>query len=72
MNISQQRWLRTGALTLGALFLLMGEASAATESKEVKDVVVSKEGIPEFRFDFGILGGAHFFTSKHSLGSYRG
>jgi OOP family OmpA-OmpF porin len=72
MNISPQRWLRTGALALGALFLLMGEASAATESKEVKDVVVSKEATPEFRFDFGILGGAHFFTSKHSLGSYPG
>ena len=72
MNISQQRWLRTSALTLGALVLLMGKASAAAETKEVKDVVVSKEGIPEFRFDFGILGGAHFFTSKHSLGSYPG
>ena len=72
MNISPQRWLRTCAITLGALVLLTGGPSAAAESKDVKDVVVSKDGPTEFRFDFGILGGAHWFTSKHSLGSYQG
>jgi len=72
MNISPQRWLRTGALALGAFVLLTGEPSVAAESKDVKDVVVSKDGPTEFRFDFGILGGAHWFTSKHSLGSYPG
>ena len=67
MNISPQRWLRSGAITLGALVLLMGGQSVADESK---DAPPSKEGPPEFRFDFGIFGGGHFFTSKHALGSY--
>ena len=67
MNIFPQRWLRTGSITLGALVLLMGGQSVAAESK---DVVISKAGPPEFRFDFAILGGAHWFYPKHSLGSY--
>ena len=67
MNISPQRWLRSGAITLGALVLLMGGQSVADESK---DAPPSKEGPPEFRFDFSIFGGGHFFTSKHALGSY--
>ena len=70
MNISPQRWLRTGALALGAFVLLTGEPSVAAETK---DVVLSKAAGPaEFRFDFGVFGGVHFFNSKHALGSYPG
>jgi OOP family OmpA-OmpF porin len=47
----------------------MGQQSVAAESK---DVLVSKAGPPEFRFDFGILGGVHWFYPKHSLASYQG
>ena len=65
MNISPQRWLRSGVLTLGAFILLLGGQSAAAESKEAPP---SKEEPPEFRFDFGLFGGGHFFDNNHSLG----
>ena len=65
MNISPQRWLRSGVLTLGALILLTGGQRAAAEPK---DAPPTKEEPPEFRFDFGLFGGGHFFDSNHSLG----
>ena len=65
MNKSPQRWLRRGALTLGALILLMGGQRAAAESS---DALPRKDEPPEFRFDFGVFGGGHFFDSNHSLG----
>src|SRR6202142_2115593 len=65
MNISPQRWLRSGVLTLCALILLTGGQRAAAEPK---DAPPTKEEPPEFRFDFGLFGGGHFFDSNHSLG----
>jgi OmpA-OmpF porin, OOP family len=65
MNISPQRWLRSGVLTLGALLLLTGGQRATAEPK---DAPPKKEEPPEFRFDFGLFGGGHFFDSNHSLG----
>ena len=65
MNISPQRWLRSGVLTLGALILLTGGQRAAAEPK---DAPPKKEEPPEFRFDFGLFGGGHFFDSNNSLG----
>jgi OOP family OmpA-OmpF porin len=65
MKICPQRWLRSGVLTLSALILLLGGQSAAAESKQASP---SKEEPPEFRFDFGLFGGGHFFDSNHSLG----
>ena len=73
MNISPQRWLRSGSLALGALFLLTGGQQAAAQTQgpppESKGAPPKKEELPEFRFDFGIFGGIHFFDSKHALGS---
>jgi OOP family OmpA-OmpF porin len=71
MNTGPQRWLRSGVLTLGALILLLGGQSVAAESKEAspsKEAPPSKEEPPEFRFDFGLFGGGHFFDNNHSLG----
>ena len=65
MKTGPQRWLRSGVLTLGAFILLLGGQSAAAESKEAPP---SKEEPPEFRFDFGLFGGGHFFDNNHSLG----
>jgi OOP family OmpA-OmpF porin len=65
MNTCPQRWLRSCLLTLGALILLLGRQSAAAESKQAPP---SKEEPPEFRFDFGLFGGGHFFASNQSLG----
>jgi len=47
-----------------------GRPSAAAESKDVKDVVVSKDGPTEFRFDFGILVSSlvHFQASLEATG----
>jgi len=67
MNMSPQRWLRSGVLTLGALVLLLGGSPAAAQSP---DVPAKTAEPPEFRFDFGVFGGGHFFTNRHSLGSY--
>ena len=64
MNKSPQRWLRSGAIALGALILLTGGQRAAAES----NAPPKKEEPPEFRFDFGVFGGGHFFDSNHSLG----
>jgi OOP family OmpA-OmpF porin len=73
MNISPQRWLSTGVITLGALVLLMGGQRAAAEPNgpppESKDAPPKKAGPPEYHFDFGLFGGLHFFDSKHALGS---
>jgi OOP family OmpA-OmpF porin len=75
MNISPQRWLRSGSLALGALVLLTGGQQAAAQTQapppESKGAPPKKEEPPEFRFDFGIFGGIHFFNSKHALGSYQ-
>ncbi len=83
MNTGPQRWLRSVSLTLGALILLLGGQSAAAESNEApaskeastskevatsKEAPPSKEEPPEFRFDFGLFGGYHFFDGNHSLG----
>ena len=75
MNISPQRWLRSGVLALGALVLLTGGQQAAAQTQapppESKGAPPKIEEPPEFRFDFGIFGGIHFFDSKHALGSYQ-
>jgi OOP family OmpA-OmpF porin len=71
MNTGPQRSLHSGVLTLSAFILLLGGQSAAAESKEAspsKEAPPSKEEPPEFRFDFGLFGGGHFFDNNHSLG----
>ena len=71
MKTGPQPWLRSGVLTLSAFILLLGGQSAAAESKEAspsKEALPNKEEPPEFRFDFGVFGGGHFFDNNHSLG----
>jgi OOP family OmpA-OmpF porin len=83
MKTGPQPWLRSGVLTLSTFILLLGGQSAAAESNEAppskeapaskeaspsKEALPNKEEPPEFRFDFGLFGGGHFFDTDHSLG----
>ena len=65
---------------LGALFstLVAGQASAQSKGdktdkgdKSDKDETPREEN-PEYRYDFGLFGGGHFFTSDHILGRVKG
>ena len=66
------------ALLLGALFtsLSAGQAWAQDQDQDQdrgdknknKNQAVPKEEDPEYRFDFGLFGGGHFFTTDHALG----
>jgi outer membrane protein OmpA-like peptidoglycan-associated protein len=51
------------ALVLGALLTTIwaGQASAETKDEAAPES-------PEYRFDFGLFGGGHFFTKDHALG----
>jgi OOP family OmpA-OmpF porin len=41
---------------------------ARAKNDDRSDFPAKKEEDPEYRFDFGLLGGAHFFTEEHVLG----
>jgi OmpA-OmpF porin, OOP family len=62
---------------LGALFsaLVAGQASAQSRGdssdKDEKTEAPRQEN-PEYRYDFGLFGGGHFFTSDHILGRAKG
>jgi len=73
MNISSQRCLRSGVLTLGVLSLLVGGqpavADESTASTSPPPTAPPRRQEPqEFRFDFGLFGGVHFFDSGNPLG----
>ena len=48
----------------GALFATLVTGQASAQSKDE----APHEGNPEYRYDFGLFGGGHFFTSDHILG----
>jgi OOP family OmpA-OmpF porin len=61
--------LAIGTVAMVAGFMMMvtaGEARAQKEPEESKD---SKEP-KEFRFEFSLFGGGHFFAKEHGLGRY--
>jgi outer membrane protein OmpA-like peptidoglycan-associated protein len=65
------------ALLLGALLtsLSAGQAWAQDHDKDQdrdQDKASPKEEEPEYRFDFGLFGGGHFFTQDHALGRAKG
>jgi OOP family OmpA-OmpF porin len=47
--------------------MLAGTSASAAESREAPEVVRKQEP-QEFRFDFGLFGGAHFFNKGNPLG----
>jgi outer membrane protein OmpA-like peptidoglycan-associated protein len=61
----------SGRLTLhlGAIFIILGAGSAWGQDKAV---IIEPPPIPdkapEYRFDFTLFGGGHFFTEDHPLG----
>jgi outer membrane protein OmpA-like peptidoglycan-associated protein len=68
MNNPSRPRFRIGVLAFGFSCLLLGGASAnAAESKDAPEVA-RKQGPQEFRFDFGLFGGAHFFNRGNPLG----
>ena len=68
MNNPSRPRFRSGVLAFGVSCLLLGGASAnAAESKEASEVARKPEA-QEFRFDFGLFGGAHFFNRGNPLG----
>jgi outer membrane protein OmpA-like peptidoglycan-associated protein len=64
------------ALALGAMFTLFGTGAALGQDKQDPKVegaepsAADKE--PEYRFDFTLFGGGHFFTEDHVLGREKG
>jgi outer membrane protein OmpA-like peptidoglycan-associated protein len=52
-------------LMLGALLLAAGVGRASAEEQIVS---IPSQGDPEYRFDFSVIGGGHFFTAEHALG----
>jgi OOP family OmpA-OmpF porin len=67
MNNPSRPRFRSGVLAFGLSCLLLGGTASAAESKEAPEVARKKEA-PEFRFDFGLFGGAHFFNKGNPLG----
>jgi outer membrane protein OmpA-like peptidoglycan-associated protein len=72
MNISSQRRLRNGVLSFGLLTLLMGGLPAkAAETGDAPPPLPPRRQEPaEFRFDFGLFGGVHFFDSGNPIGHW--
>ena len=67
------------AALLGMFLATLSAGQAAAQDKnEVtpREVppreVTPREENPEYRFDFGLLGGGHFFTTEHILGRVKG
>jgi outer membrane protein OmpA-like peptidoglycan-associated protein len=52
---------------LGALLVTFASAPAFAQGRGEKDEAPREEN-PEYRYDFGVFGGAHFFTGEHILG----
>ena len=64
---SPGRW----ALVLGAFFTIVCARQASAQDKakdEAKGESAPREENPEYRFDFYLFGGGHFFTQVHALG----
>jgi outer membrane protein OmpA-like peptidoglycan-associated protein len=57
-------------LMLGALLFAAGVGRASADEQTV--TTVSTPGDPEYRFDFSLFGGGHFFTEDHALGRVTG
>jgi OOP family OmpA-OmpF porin len=60
---------------LGAFFTVVCARQASAQDKtqdkakdEAKGEAAPREENPEYRFDFGLFGGGHFFTQDHALG----
>ncbi len=66
INSSRPRF-RSCVLAFGLSCLLLGGTSAHAAEKETSEVAHKQEA-PEFRFDFGLFGGAHFFNKGNPLG----
>jgi OOP family OmpA-OmpF porin len=64
--LSQGRVL--GAVLLG--FLLPGTALAAHAERESSEATEDDEGPTDYRFEFGLFGGGHFFDSQSGLGRF--
>ncbi len=57
------------ALLLGLLLTPLATSDALAQSEEKSAVPRSQRPEnPEYRFDFGLVGGGHFFTKQHVLG----
>ncbi len=54
------------ALMLGTLSLAAGGSRALAQPAQEADLAAQAN--PEYRFDFGVFGGGHFFTADHALG----
>ena len=59
------------ALVLGALLTAVWARQASAENKDEAAAPPRVEP-PEYRFDFGLFGGGHFFTKDHALGRAKG
>ncbi len=71
--MSRFRATRVGgrALLLGTLFTSLSAGQAWAQDKDPSQSP-PQERAPEYRFDFGIFGGGHFFTQDHALGRAKG
>src|SRR5664279_4705057 len=58
---------RRRVFLFGALFVTFAGGQASAQSRGEKDEAPRVE-TPEYRYDFGLFGGGHFFTSEHILG----
>jgi OOP family OmpA-OmpF porin len=56
------------AALLGMFLAILSARQAAAQEKQNKNDATQAEEDPEYRFDFGFLGGGHFFTQDHALG----
>jgi OOP family OmpA-OmpF porin len=50
------------------LGMFLATLSAKPAAAQDKNEVTPREENPEYRFDFGLFGGGHFFTTEHILG----
>ncbi len=57
------------ALVAGALLSTLSGPQASAQGKQE---VPPQLETPEYRFDFGLFGGGHFFTEDHALGRAKG
>jgi outer membrane protein OmpA-like peptidoglycan-associated protein len=59
-----------GALLLAGLFTTLAASQALAQDSEGKAAIspAQRPENPEYRFDFGLVGGGHFFTKQHVLG----